>query len=55
LRNSSVNARIVQVEVRNQDVQESFCSVYSVLDVFDVLRRGVSPSVGGLIVCALCN
>ena len=55
LRNSSVNARIVQVEVRNQDVQKSFCSVYSVLDVFDVLRRGVSPSVGGLIVCALCN
>jgi hypothetical protein len=29
--------------------------VYSVLNIFDVLRRGVSPSVGGLIVCALCD
>jgi hypothetical protein len=55
LRNGGVNARIVQVEIRDEDVQKSLCSVYSVLDIFDVLRRGVSPSVGGLIVCALCD
>jgi len=55
LRNCGVNSRIVQVEIRDQYVQESLCSVYSVLDVLDVLRRGVSPSVRGLVVCALCN
>ena len=55
LRNGGVNARIIQVEIWDEDVQKSLCPVYSVLDILDVLRRGVSPSVGGLIVCALCN
>ena len=55
LRNCSVDAGIVQVEVGNQDVQKRLCSVYPMFDVLNVLRRGVSPSVRGLIVCAFCS
>jgi hypothetical protein len=55
LRNCSVNPGIVQVEIGNENVQECFCSMYSMLDVLDVLRCGVSPSVRGLVVCAFCT
>jgi len=55
LRDCGVNARIVQVEIGDKNMQERFCSMYSVLDVFDVLRCGVSPSVRRLIVCAFCS
>ena len=55
LRHCSVNARIVQVEVGNENVQKCFCSVNPMFNVLDVLRRGVSPSVRGLVVCAFCK
>ena len=55
LRNCGVNAGVVQVEVRNENVQECFCSMYSMLDILDILWCGVSPSVRGLVVCALCE
>jgi hypothetical protein len=53
LRNCSVDAWVVQVEVRYKDVQQCLCSVDSVFYVLNVLRRGIAPSVGGLVVCAL--
>lgn len=52
LRNCSVDTRVVQVEIRYENVQECLCSVNSMLDVLNILRRGVSPSVRGLVVCA---
>lgn len=55
LRNCGVNAGVVQVEVRNENVQECFCSMYSMLDILDILWCGVSPSVRGLVVCAFCS
>lgn len=55
LRNCGVNARVVQVEIGNENVQECFCSMYSMLDVLDVLWCGVSPPVRGLVVCAFCS
>lgn len=55
LRNCSVNAGVVQVEIGNENVQECFCSMHSMLNVLNVLRCGVSPSVRGLVVCAFCS
>ena len=55
LRNCSVNAGVVQVKIGNENVQECFCSMYSMLNVLNVLRCGVSPSVRGLVVCAFCS
>jgi hypothetical protein len=52
LRYGGVNTRVVQVEVRYENVQECLCSVHSMLDILNILRRGVSPSVRGLVVCA---
>jgi len=55
LRHCGVNAWIVQVEVGNKNMQKRFCSVNPMFNVLDVLRRGVSPSVRGLVVCAFCK
>jgi hypothetical protein len=52
LRYRDVDTGVVQVEVRYENMQECLCSVHSMLDVLNILRRRVSPSVGGLVVCA---
>ena len=55
LRNCGVNAGVVQVEIGNENVQECFCSMYSMLDILNVLWCGVSPPVRRLVVCAFCS
>lgn len=48
-----IDARVTQVEVRYEDVQQSFRAMDSVLKILDILRRGIPSAVGRLVVGAV--
>jgi hypothetical protein len=48
-----VKTGVVEVEIREDDVQERFCTLQLRLKSFDVLRRRIATTIGRLIVCAL--
>lgn len=54
LGNGSIDSRIIEVQVRDEDVQQGLGAVHSVFEVLNVLWCRVSSPVRRLVVSAFC-
>lgn len=47
---AGLDVRVVEIDIREEDVEEGFGALQSVLERFDVLRRGVASAIRRLVV-----
>jgi len=47
-----IELRVVEIQIRDNNAEESFCFVQTIFQGFDVLWCGVAAAIGGLIVGA---